>query len=131
MFFSIVNSQMDLEEDSMKVFREGISLAINFWWVIRLKIRRKSLCDYESSPERCVEWLCDTIFSRFIRSKHLPSATIKLQLKFQLISFLSNVPPEDNSILEVCALIFIDSIIIFFFLPSVFAINLYSYFVGV
>lgn len=98
----VLEVKMDLEEDSMKVFREGISLAINFWWVIRLKIRRKSLCDYESSPERCVEWLCDTIFSRFIRSKHLPSATIKLQLKFQLISFLSNVPPEDNSILEVC-----------------------------
>jgi hypothetical protein len=50
------------EDDSMKVFREGISLAINFWWVIRLKLRYKSLSDYGSSPERCVEWLCDSIF---------------------------------------------------------------------
>lgn len=98
----VLEEKMDPEDDSMKVFREGISLAINFWWVIRLKIRRKSLCDYESSPERCVEWLCDSIFSRFIRSKHLPSATIKLQLKLQLISFLSNVRPQDNSIPEVC-----------------------------
>lgn len=97
----VLEGKMDPEDDSMKVFREGISLAINFWWVIRLKIRSISLCDYESSPERCVEWLCDSIFSRFIRSKHLPSATIKLQLKLQLISFL-NVPAEDNSIPEVC-----------------------------
>lgn len=98
----VLEGKMVPEDDSMKVFREGISLAINFWWVIRLKIRYKSLSDYGSSPERCVEWLCDSIFSRFIRSKHLPSATIKFQLKLQLISFLNHAPPQDNSIPEVC-----------------------------
>lgn len=101
------------EEDSMKILREGISLAINFWWLIRLKITDRSLFDSEP-PELWV----DSLFSCFIQSKHLPCANIKLKLEQCLKLFLENESPDDNSIPKVRALIFIDSIIIFYFFFS-------------
>jgi hypothetical protein len=117
------------EEDSMKVLREGISLVINFWWLIRLKITDRSLFDSEP-PELWVDSLCDSLFSCFIQSKHLPCANIKLKLEQQLTLFLENESPDDNSIPKVRACPYFIHSIIFFYLSTVFAINLYFYFVG-
>jgi hypothetical protein len=99
-----VNSQMEgcsrdvegSEEDSMKALREGISLSMNSWWLIRV---RASLGYYGHQPELRLNSLYDRLFSCFFPSKDLPSA--KIAVKAQLTSFLPH-PPCDNSLQQVC-----------------------------
>jgi hypothetical protein len=90
------------EKDSMKAaLREGISLVINSWWLIRRFVRR-ARGDYGLQPELKLNGLYDCLFSCLIQSNDLPSAIIAL--KAHLTSFLGDITPlPDNSLQEVCA----------------------------
>jgi len=50
-----------MEGESMKVFRDGINMVINFWW----EIRKSAKLDSRS--------LCDSLFFWFTQSKGLKS----------------------------------------------------------
>jgi hypothetical protein len=90
------------EKDSMKAaLREGISLVINSWWLIRRFVRR-ARGDYGLQPELKLNGLYDCLFSCLIQSNDLLSA--KIALKAHLTSFLGDItdPLPDNSLQEVC-----------------------------
>jgi hypothetical protein len=89
------------EKDSMKAaLREGISLVINSWWLIRRFVRR-ARGDDGLQPELKLNGLYDCLFSCLIQSNDLLSA--KIALKAHLTSFLGHItdPLPDNSLHEV------------------------------
>ncbi|MCH93636.1 pre-mRNA-splicing factor prp45, partial [Trifolium medium] len=78
----------------MKVFREGISLVINFWWQIRRFVKQERYRDLDQI-RRC-------LFDWFIQSKippSVPSATMKLEHLLHLYGI--DIIYLDNSLQEV------------------------------
>ncbi|WJX36236.1 SNW domain-containing protein 1 [Trifolium repens] len=81
-----------LEGGPMKVFREGISLVINFWWQIRrLRVEYREL----DQLRRC-------LFDWFIQHKVPPSVhSAKMKLKHLLYLYGIDIIYLDNSLEEV------------------------------